>query len=200
LSKPVDAEFLVQCVGRALGTAKASRADLSPSSAEQGLPPGAARDVNQLISDMTGLYSREAFLMLTEHQMRVSSRTRKGFALMLLWVSNLEGIVQAHGPVEAEHALVQTARTVKESFRSSDIVAHVCGGEFAVLALETKSVGRDQMVRRLYTNLKHLNSETTRRYSVALDAEVVSYDPLHPVSLAELLKDYDTALVKEVKA
>jgi len=187
LSKPVDPDFLVRCVGKELSAAETLQA---------AKPPGET----QLFNEMTGLCNREAFILLTEHHMRISNRTKKGFALMLLKVSNLEEIREAQGAFEAEHAIVRTAQTLKESFRSSDIIAHICGGEFAVLALETKSVGQDLLTRRLYENLKHLNSEAARRCRVTLKAGVVRYDPVHPMSLAELVKDFDTSLVGEVQA
>jgi diguanylate cyclase (GGDEF)-like protein len=206
LSKPVDIHFLVRCVDKALGTGTvpAAPGDLPPTEGSEvktpeGPAPGDTRGDDHLIDEMTGLCGREAFFVLAEHQIRVSNRTKKGLALMLLRLGNLSSIKDSLGPLEAEHAVAQTARTLRESFRGSDIVAHMGGGEFAVLALEAKSVSRDLLARRLYKNLKHLNSETVQRYHMAVKAALVCYDPLHPVPLAELLRDGETALAKEVQ-
>ncbi len=80
-----------------------------------------------LIDELTGLYNRRGFLTLARHQQKISSRTGKEMLLIYADVDGLKKINDTFGHDAGDAALVETARILKESFRSSDVTARLGG-------------------------------------------------------------------------
>src|SRR5262249_24941578 len=90
-----------------------------------------------LRDDLTGLYNRRAFLALATQQIRSAARKREALLLFFADVNGLKQINDTLGHREGDLVILQTARVIEKTFRSSDTVARLGGDEFAILAAET---------------------------------------------------------------
>jgi len=91
-----------------------------------------------MVDELTGLYNRRGFTSLTEAQIKLSSRSRKGWLLVMADMDKLKDINDRKGHAEGDRALAMTAKLLKRAFRGSDILARIGGDEFAILAIDAQ--------------------------------------------------------------
>ncbi len=146
-----------------------------------------------LTDELTGLYNRRRFFVLTEQCLKVSIRTKKPLLLLFIDVDGLKGINDCYGHAEGDRALRDLAHILKKTFRNSDIVCRFGGDEFVVLldVADEKSTG---ILSRLYENLNEYNASGPRRYQLSISVGIALFDPEHPVSIEELLTRADTMM------
>ena len=146
-----------------------------------------------LIDELTGLYNRRRFFVLTEQSLKLSIRTKKRLLLLFIDMDDLKWINDHHGHNEGDQALIDLANILKKTFRQSDIVARIGGDEFVVLSESTDESGQI-VLTRLYENIKDHNAKGARRYTLSVSVGATQFDPNHPVSIDELLSKADALM------
>ena len=94
-------------------------------------------------------------------------------------------------------ALIDTATVIKQTFRSSDVVARVSGDEFVVLSTDTSGNGAESIRKRLNENLKIHNSGQSRPYRLSLSFGIANYDPQYPSSIDRLMVKADELMYED---
>jgi len=140
-----------------------------------------------LIDKLTGLYSRQAFLVLGQHYLKLASRANKGLIFLMLNIENLKSISDNYDYQEKENALVDTAKILKQSFRRSDVIARYAEDSFAIIALEAREDSNKILINRLHQNLNAHKLKSKKAYTLALNIGTTYYDPKSPCSIAELM-------------
>ncbi len=143
-----------------------------------------------LTDELTGLYNRRRFFVLTEQCLRVAIRTKKRPLLHFIDMDNLKWMNDHYGHSEGDQALIHFAEILKKTFRESDIVARIGGDEFVVL-VESPDEHSEIPLTRLYENLKEYNAKGFQQYTVSISVGTVRFDPEHPISIHELLSKAD---------
>jgi len=138
-----------------------------------------------LIDKVTGLYSRQAFLVLGQHYLKLANRANKGMIFFMLNIENLKSISDNYD--YKENALVDTAKILKQSFRRSDIIARYAEDSFAIIALEAREDSDKILINRLHQNLNAHKLKSKKAYTLALNIGTTYYDPKSPCSIAELM-------------
>jgi diguanylate cyclase (GGDEF)-like protein len=146
-----------------------------------------------LIDELTGLYNRRRFFVLTEQYIKLSVRTKKGLLLLFIDMDNLKWINDHHGHNEGDQALINLANMLKKTFRESDIIARIGGDEFVVLSESTDENG-EIVLTRLYENIKDHNANRSRCYALSISVGMTQFDPRHPISIDELLSKADALM------
>src|SRR4030042_532996 len=146
-----------------------------------------------LIDELTGLYNRRRFFVLTEQYLKLSVRTKKKLLLLFIDMDNLKWINDHHGHNQGDQALIDLANILKKTFRQSDIVARIGGDEFVVLSEPTDENG-EIVLTRLYENIKDHNAKRSRCYALSISVGATQFDPNHPVSIDELLSKADALM------
>ena len=146
-----------------------------------------------LIDELTGLYNRRRFFVLTEQSLKLSVRTKKRLLLLFIDMDNLKWINDHHGHSEGDQALIDLADILKKTFRESDIIARIGGDEFVVLSEFTDENG-EILMTRLYENIKDYNAKRSRRYTLSISVGTTQFDPKYPISIDELLSKADALM------
>jgi two-component system cell cycle response regulator len=146
-----------------------------------------------LIDELTGLYNRRRFFVLTEQYLKLSVRTKKKLLLLFIDMDNLKWINDHHGHNEGDRALIDLANILKKTFRDSDIVARIGGDEFVVLSESTGKDG-EVVLTRLDENIREYNAIASQRYRLSISIGAAHFDPEHPVSTDELLSKADALM------
>ncbi len=146
-----------------------------------------------LTDDLTGLYNRRRFFVLTEQYLKVAVRTKKRLLLLFIDVDDLKWINDHHGHNEGDQALIDFAKILKQSFRESDIIARIGGDEFVVLFVITDE-NSERLLARLQENLVDFNSQRSRGYPLSISVGAAQFDPEHPISIDELLSKADASM------
>ena len=149
--------------------------------------------VLSLTDDLTGLYNRRRFFVLTEQYLKVAMRTKKRLLLFFIDMDDLKRINDHHGHNEGDQALIDLAKILKQSFRDSDIIARIGGDEFVVLFVSTDE-NSERLLTRLDENLKDCNDHRSQRYPLSISVGTAQFDPEHPISIDELLAKADASM------
>jgi diguanylate cyclase (GGDEF)-like protein len=149
--------------------------------------------VLSLTDDLTGLYNRRRFFVLTEQYLKVAIRTKKRLLLLFIDMDDLKWINDNYGHNEGDQALVEFAKILQQSFRESDIIARIGGDEFVVLFVSTDE-NSERLLTRLHENLKDYNDQRSRRYPLSISVGTAQFDPESPVSIDQLLSEADASM------
>ena len=150
-----------------------------------------------LVDELTGLYNRRGFLTLAQQQLKLANRTKRGMLLLFADLDDLKGINDTLGHHEGDLALIQTANTLKDAFRESDIIGRIGGDEFAVLAIGASKESAEILTTRLQERLEARNAKANPRYKLSLSAGIAYYDPECPCSIDELLARADRLMYEQ---
>lgn len=154
--------------------------------------------VLSLMDDLTGLYNRRRFFILTEQSLKMSVRTKKRLLLLFIDMDNLKWINDHYGHNEGDQALIDLANILRKSFRESDIIARIGGDEFVVLS-ESADETSEILTHRLHENIKDYNARGSRPYTLSISVGRAQFDPNHPISIDELLAKADASMYTQKK-
>jgi diguanylate cyclase (GGDEF)-like protein len=149
-----------------------------------------------LKDELTGFYNRRGFHALAERQMQLGRRAGRSMLLFFIDVDGLKEINDTFGHNEGDSALRRAAKSLRDTFRESDIIARMGGDEFAILAVEAAGHCEESIRRRLYECLERANAEISR-YPLSLSVGVARFDCRKASSIAELMEQADKAMYKE---
>ncbi len=141
------------------------------------------------IDSLTNLLNGDGLLAVGECQVRVSSVTRRPFALLYVDVDGLGRVNDLAGRRAGDRALLDVADLLAVTFRSSDLIARVTGDEFCVILSEIapndpgEEGARDRLTRAVDAFNAH--RDDPRRLSLTIGA--ARFDPASPCSFEELV-------------
>jgi len=149
--------------------------------------------VLSLTDELTDLYNRRRFFVLTEQYLKVAIRTKKRLLLLYIDMDDLKWINDHCGHNEGDKALIALASILKKTFRESDIIARIGGDEFVVL-LESPDEKDEMLINRLYENISDYNAEGFQDYKLSVSVGTAWFDPEYPISIDELLSKADALM------
>ena len=147
-----------------------------------------------LVDELTGLYNRRGFLTLSEQQLKLACRTKKGSLVFFADIDGLKQINDTYGHLEGDQALIQTAKILRETFRASDVIARIGGDEFTVFAIQASHDNAESIIARSQENLRDYNAQNNRHYELSLSLGVARFDPECAFSIEDMMAKADEAL------
>jgi len=148
--------------------------------------------------DLTGLYNRRGFLVLTQQYLKMANRDKQGIFMLYADLDGLKDINDKFGHREGDMILNETAKILKDSYRDSDIIARIGGDEFVVIPIGI--VGNDTVIitDRLQKKIDAYNNlNNLRDYKLEISAGLAYYDPRNPCSVDELLEKADNMMYEQ---
>jgi diguanylate cyclase (GGDEF)-like protein/PAS domain S-box-containing protein len=148
----------------------------------------------------TGLYNRRGFIMFAEQQLKLSDRTKRGMLLFFTDLDGMKWINDTLGHEVGDRALMEVADVLKETFRSSDIIARMGGDEFAILAIDYTDINSEIITRRLQNLIDMHNNQENRKYRLSVSVGCSFYDPENPCSIDELMAEADKLMYEHKRS
>ena len=153
---------------------------------------------NQAIRDpLTSLYNRRFFEESFEREAGRARRRDGRLALLLLDVDHFKRFNDTHGHPAGDALLRQLARTLAETFRSSDVICRIGGEEFGILLPDTplqEAARRAETLRQIVAQLSLVTGKDAVG-GVTISIGVAAY-PEHGELLTGLLESADAALYR----
>jgi len=149
---------------------------------------------------LTGLHNRRGFLTLAEQQLHLAERTKRRMQLFFADLDGLKRINDTYGHEEGDRAIAEAAAALRETFRSSDIIARIGGDEFAILAIDTEGPLPEFLLERLQRRLDRPDQGESRKYALSFSVGCADYDPERPLSLNELMARADRLMYAQKEA
>jgi len=150
-----------------------------------------------LTDDLTGLYNRRGFFTLAEQHLSNARRAKRQASLIYIDMDGLKHLNDTHGHEVGSMALREVADILRETFRSSDLIARIGGDEFVVFETYLGPNDGGTGVQRLEAKLSQHNLEQARDYNISLSIGVapVAFDAL--LTLEELLTNGDRMMYEQ---
>ena len=156
------------------------------------------RNLNMvLLEGVTGLFSRRGFLMMARQELRVAERYKKKRFFIFVEIDEMKERMEKLGQVGVEKVLRETVTILRHSFRGADILAYLENLEFCGLAVGAAIDSSTTIHARLMENLRIFNSQRVLGFNLALNAEIVTYDPEHPQTIEEMMAEAEASLAKK---
>lgn len=156
------------------------------------------RNLNMvLLEGITGLFSRRGFMMMAKQELRVAERYKKKRFFIFVEIDDMEERMEKLGQIGVEKVLRETATILRHTFRGADILAYLENLEFAGLAVGATLDSSSTIHARLKENLRIFNSQRILGFRLALNAEIVTYDPEHPQTIDEMMAQAEASLAKK---
>lgn len=153
-----------------------------------------------LLDELTGLYNRRGFLTLADHHLKLAARTQRALVLIMADLDHMKQINDTFGHQEGDLALIKTAKVLRDTFRSSDIIARIGGDEFAVIAIEAHEEDAETLKARLQEHLAICNTQGGLRWRLSLSVGAVAFASHSGLSLERLMAQADAALYEEKRS
>ncbi len=153
-----------------------------------------------LTDDLTGLYNRRGFFTLAEQHLSSARRAKRQASLIYIDMDGLKNLNDTHGHEVGSMALREVAEILRETFRTSDLIARIGGDEFVIFETYIGANDGGTGVQRLQHNLSQHNAEQVRDYKISLSIGVapVSFDT--SMTLEELLKNGDRMMYEQKRS
>ncbi len=129
------------------------------------------------IDGLTGLKNREYFKELIKRETLRAERYKNQFSVVLIDIDNFATYNETAGVEAGDELLRSIGGTLRESVRSSDLVARIGGDEFGFLLLGVDNERSHELVERLREVVSDIEIDDIRS-GITLSAVIYSY-PLH---------------------
>jgi diguanylate cyclase (GGDEF)-like protein len=146
-----------------------------------------------LIDDLSQLYNRRGFTTVFSQCLTLARREGKDLLLIMIDVDDLKGINDTFGHGEGDRAIMDTAIILRDTFRSSDLIARIGGDEFVTVAVEASGDDAQGIRSRLQKRLDKYNQDNPN-FTLGLSIGVTRFDPTEEVRIETLLDRADQDL------
>lgn len=144
-----------------------------------------------LMDPVTGLYNREGFQVFAEQHLKSARRENRPFFVFFAILDGLDSINDRFGKAEGNQALMTTAAVLRESFRTSDVIARMGPDQFAIIAPDNKDYSPKVVTSRLQKSQTYHNAQYNRyRLSISVSASLV--DPKQMNGAADVVARADS--------
>jgi diguanylate cyclase (GGDEF)-like protein/PAS domain S-box-containing protein len=150
-----------------------------------------------ITDQLTGLYNRRGFMVLTKQQLKIADRDKTEMLLLFADLDGLKGINDMLGHKEGDKALIETASVLKQTLRSSEIIARLGGDEFAALIINSTEAHSGAITARLQSIIDSLNNQENRKYRLSVSVGYSCYNPEKPRSVDELIASADQLMYEQ---
>ncbi|MBU0545067.1 MAG: PAS domain S-box protein [Proteobacteria bacterium] len=153
--------------------------------------------VLSITDQLTGLHNRRGFLSLAGQQLKLSERNKSGMCLFFADLDLLKWINDELGHEQGDKALIEAANMLKETFRTSDIIARLGGDEYAVLVVDITEGNSKIFTSRLQAMIDKRNNQENRKYKLSISMGCAYYDPENPCSIDDLIARADKLMYEQ---
>lgn len=152
-----------------------------------------------LSDELTGLYNRRGFMVLSEQYARTASRQKRPYGILFCDLNGLKQINDTHGHEAGDDAISRMADALKKTFREADIVARLGGDEYVALVDGADEKSVPQVIARLRQEMDLDAERHTTPYRLHTSCGVAFQTPNHEKSVEELLTLADERMYAEKK-
>jgi diguanylate cyclase (GGDEF)-like protein len=126
------------------------------------------------VDPLTSLFNRTFFFAAVEREIARSTRSGRGFCLLMMDLDELKAINDQQGHHVGDRVLRAVGEVIREGVRRIDIAARYGGDEFVVLLPETESSGAYVVAEKIRMGAAELDVPGTEM-KTSLSVGVVSY-------------------------
>lgn len=146
---------------------------------------------------LTKVFNRGHFEKLLKEEIKKAKRENKTIGLAILDLDHFKDLNDEFGHSFGDGVLVEFGKLLKNTFRTTDIVARYGGDEFVILFLSTEPEGCLSRLKDLMSRVKGIVYESEEKkiiLSLSIGVVFVSFQEEKSIEMEDLLKKADKAL------
>ncbi|MBI3647558.1 MAG: diguanylate cyclase [Actinobacteria bacterium] len=147
-----------------------------------------------VIDTQTRLLNRRGFMPAAQNQLETARRQLRPVALLFVDLDGLKAVNDSLGHRAGDAMIAEAAHVLKETFRSSDLMARMGGDEFCVMLTTDPAPDVQGALQRLGSEVAARNAEPGRPYRLSFSVGAAEFDPASPCTLDELLERADNLM------
>jgi len=152
-----------------------------------------------LMDNLTGLYNREGFELFADQHLKASRRDSHAFFVFFAVLDGLKAINERFGKPEGNQAILTTAAVLRESFRTSDVIARMGPDQFAIIAPDNSDYSPKSVTDRLQKSQTYYNAQYNR-YRLSISVSAKRIDPKQVKDVEDLVSRADQMFLDYRKA
>lgn len=153
-----------------------------------------------LRDDLTGLHNRRGLLHVMDALMKLGIRAERALSLVYIDLDHMKKINDTFGHAEGDQCLVDAAQVLEANLRESDFIARIGGDEFCVVLSGGNEVQDRAAIARIEGAVRRHNATAGRPFELSFSVGVARFDPAHPSTIEELLREADAAMYRDKAA
>lgn len=147
------------------------------------------------IDELTGILNRKGFCHRGGNLYNAAVITGGKFTLFYGDLNKLKSINDNFGHKEGDEAIKAAAKLLKYSLGKDDIVAHISGDEFIVIAVNKASEAEAKnVIKLIYNNFHQYNLASNKPYNLSISMGYSIYEPSVDATFEELINEADQML------
>tara|TARA_X000001036_G_scaffold438440_1_gene486272 strand:- start:298 stop:1362 length:1065 start_codon:yes stop_codon:yes gene_type:complete len=148
---------------------------------------------------LTDLLNHKSFVERFKQEVRRAERYNETIVLIILDLDKFKRINDSYGHLFGDYVLKQSAKILKNGFRTIDLVARYGGEEFAVVLLNTSKQKSFDSIKRIIQNLSIYNFKKDNiKEKMTISAGLAEF-PTNGKTISELISFADKAMYKVKK-
>ncbi|MDD2267173.1 EAL domain-containing protein [Sulfuricurvum sp.] len=144
---------------------------------------------------LTGLPNREHMKEHFNHNLSLSKRNNRHFAIIFLDLDHFKEINDSLGHSYGDILLRDVSKRLKASIREEDTLSRLGGDEFILLLPDTDSIGAAQVTQKILEIIRPAFSIESHELSVTASLGIAIY-PVDGTNMELLLKNADSAMYR----
>ena len=146
--------------------------------------------------DLTGLLNMRAFNNIMEKEIARATRYTHPFTVIMIDVDGLKSINDQYGHTTGSRLITTIAQSIKDSVRTTDVLARYGGDEYVVLMTHTSTEHARMAAERIRTAIHNTSFDMkSNRISTTVSVGIASF-PDGVADATEVLDKADIALYK----
>ena len=149
--------------------------------------------------ELTGVYNRRGFFEVAGELIKDPINANKKAILIFADMDNLKTVNDLFGHDDGDFSLRAVATILRDSMRTSDIVARIGGDEFAAIAVAEKETDPQVICNRIKTICKKYNENCSKPYYIGISVGYAEFDCSADAEIELYLDMADERLYKDKK-
>ena len=156
-------------------------------------------EVTNTTDELTKLYNRRGFMNFAQKALDFARETKKTGSIIFFDMDGLKIINDTYGHKSGDVAIQSTGEVLREAFHKSDLVAHLSGDEFAVMAMGFAKENMKIFRERIETLFQKKKEEKNLPFNLSASIGIAEYNAEN-TDLQKLLMIADQEMYVEKKA
>jgi diguanylate cyclase (GGDEF)-like protein/PAS domain S-box-containing protein len=152
---------------------------------------------SSILDPLTGAFNRRGFIDMARRHIDLARRTGREMAIAFLDLDKLKVINDNYGHEQGDLAIKISHEILKESFRTSDVIARWGGDEFIVLLINSECDDAAVISERLRQQIDKYRSENGLLFNISMSIGITKFDPLITTDINQLIETADRSMYNQ---
>lgn len=151
------------------------------------------------IDPLTSAFNRRGFVSMAGRQIEIARRSANDLVLVFIDLDKMKLINDSYGHKAGDKALEGAYQILKNTFRTSDLIARWGGDEFIVLMINSLCDEHKKISARLSKNAELYCKKNNFDFNISMSIGMVKFDPEDDSDIEKVIEKADQVMYENKK-